>query len=320
VAGGEPGRAAPTDWFDRAGIVFNTSKGTTRLDRFRAAARARLGIDGSRLVVYPSASSADGEVQARRAADDGCDLVIAAGGDGTVFHVLRGIVGRGVTLGFLPLGTSNDYAGALGVAGPDGALAALAGGVNRAVDLVECDYLDQAGKPRRDVFCSSAGMGFSGAVARADRLGRLLPLLKRRLGRTAFVLASAAGALAYPGTPARLSLDGAGVTRSVALLEVSKMPRIAGQALTPLSCPADGRLDMAVFDGPLPRRVQLLLSVLGPGWHVGWPDFGYLRGLREIGVESDRPLPLQLHGEWVGSGPAEFRVRPGALRVLAPTG
>ena len=50
---------------------------------------------------------------ARRAADDGCDLVACYGGDGTLMEVVNGLIGTGMTLGVLPGGTGNTVAACL---------------------------------------------------------------------------------------------------------------------------------------------------------------------------------------------------------------
>jgi diacylglycerol kinase family enzyme len=232
--------------------------------------------------------------------------------------VLRGRGEQQVPLGFLPLGTSNDYARVLGVADDRAALAALIGGRLRRVDLVECQYHGPDGAPRRDLFCSSAGLGFTGAVTQADRPGGALTYLKRWLGTGGFMVAGAAIALTFRGARARIELDGVKRELPAAVLEVSKMPWVTGRRLTPSSRPDDGKLDLVAFDGSLLRRARLLLSVLGEGRHVAWPDFHYLRGFDEVMVETERPLPLHIHGDWVGTGPARFRVLPGALTVLVP--
>jgi diacylglycerol kinase (ATP) len=51
-----------------------------------------------------------------------CDLVVAAGGDGTVSEGARALAGRGIPLGILPLGTANNIASSLGICGPIDAL------------------------------------------------------------------------------------------------------------------------------------------------------------------------------------------------------
>src|SRR5438046_1744525 len=132
--------------FGRVGVVFNGSKDPRRVDAFVRGARHQAEV-----ALYACRDGADVPVQARRAVDEGGDLVVAAGGDGTVLGVLRGMAGSEAALGVMPLGTANDLARALGVGDDRRALAALAAGRVRTVDLVDCQYQDGEGKVCRDL-------------------------------------------------------------------------------------------------------------------------------------------------------------------------
>src|SRR5574338_924711 len=107
----------------RTAIVWNARAGSAG-DVEPEALRARLGNDVEVLEVSEQRSPA---ACARAALEDGAELVVAAGGDGTVSAVAAELVGRSARLGVLPLGTANSFAAALGIpADLDGALALLA--------------------------------------------------------------------------------------------------------------------------------------------------------------------------------------------------
>jgi diacylglycerol kinase (ATP) len=62
------------------------------------------------LTIEPTRAAGSGTQQAHEAIDAGCDLILVAGGDGTVFEVLQAIATTNVTLGVIPLGTGNVLA------------------------------------------------------------------------------------------------------------------------------------------------------------------------------------------------------------------
>jgi len=83
----------------------------------------------------------------RAAIERGFDLILAAGGDGTINEVLNGIVGSKVVFGALPSGTANVLANEVGLSGrPDRAAAELLDAVPVRVAV---GAVDQAGHPRR---------------------------------------------------------------------------------------------------------------------------------------------------------------------------
>ena len=83
--------------------------GRAHLDRIRVLASRH----GAGLVVTRKVS--DLWEQARRAAEDGVERLLVAGGDGTMHHAVQGLAGTACALGVIPLGTGNDLAGTLGI-------------------------------------------------------------------------------------------------------------------------------------------------------------------------------------------------------------
>ncbi len=97
-----------------------------------------------------------GEGLARQAAAEGADVVIAAGGDGTVHEVATGLVGSKSALGIIPLGTMNNLAHSLNIPETiDKACAVIVGGETHAVDV---------GKINDHFFTEVAGVGLEAAL------------------------------------------------------------------------------------------------------------------------------------------------------------
>ena len=312
--------------FSRVGVVFNGAKSRRRLARYCGRAKARADAPGAGFAVYSSTSPADLDVQARRAVADGNDLIVAAGGDGTLLAVLQAVRGTAVVVSVLPLGTCNDTARALGIRNEADALRALDGGVVRRIDLGICRYLGVDGKVRETVFSSSAGLGFTAALVRCQT-SALASALKRVFGSHAFALLSVLVAARFHAVRAAVTLDGRRLETPITLLEVSKVARLAGLPLTPRADLESNSLDVCVFDGGLLRRFQLLLSLVRSDPHIRWRDFEYfcdrpalnslaLARVTDVEVLPQEPMALHIQGELVGCGSARFGVLGSALPAL----
>ena len=131
-----------------------------------------------------------GEGQAREALEAGADVVIAAGGDGTVRCVAEVLAGTGIPLGLVPLGTGNLLARNLGVNITDPVSAAfdVLNGTERTVDVVKAklDHSDD-----EQVFLVMAGLGYDAAI-----MADTVDALKDRMGWLAYVKPASASCLA----------------------------------------------------------------------------------------------------------------------------
>lgn len=309
--------------------MFNPSKSRRALERALETFSSECGGSPPALRRYESTDAADLAVQARQAVADGCATVVAAGGDGTVCGVLNGLLGTGARLGILPLGTANDYARALGLGRPDAAARALAGGHVRRVDLGRASYATPGGGSEERCFCLSAGVGFVGQLTDMER-GAAMTWLKKWTGDLAFVLAAAKLCFTFRESPGELVLNGQAATSQVTLLEIIKTPQVGGMPITPAAAPDNGLLDLCLVPHMRPwRRIQLLASLQFSSRHTGWADVEYfsdkpganrfgLHHLTSIAVSTERPLPVHLNGDYVGTTPLTVDILPGALEVVAP--
>ncbi len=179
-------------------IIFNPVAGGARRRRLARALRALRGA-GAALELAETTHAGHATRLAAEAVARGVDVVIAAGGDGTVAEVAAGLNGRGATLGLLPLGTANVLAHELGLPlTPELAAAVLLGG--RRVALRPGLALWPGGEER--LFVQMIGAGFDAAVVHA-----LDPAEKRRLGRGAYLLESVRQLHRYGFAGFELALD-----------------------------------------------------------------------------------------------------------------
>jgi diacylglycerol kinase family enzyme len=257
-------------------------------------------------LVLPTAPDDAGTAQARRALEAGADLVIAAGGDGTVRACADVLANTGVPLAIVPVGSANLTANALGLPlRAEAALRVAFEGRDRQIDLGVADGI---------TFAAMAGIGLDAAV-----VGATSGALKRAAGWTAYA-AAAAGQVLRPRTTFTIRLDGGDPlirrAHSVTVGNSGALP--GGFVILPAA-----RLDDGVLD----------IVVLAPADPVGWADVGYrvLAGsrrddarleryqARSVEITAGAELPRQVDGEVIA--PARFlnvAVRPGVLTVRVP--
>jgi diacylglycerol kinase family enzyme len=176
-------------------IILNPVAGARRPGLLLAVIE-RLSQAGVLVTVEETTGPGDATRLARAAVDRGnSDVIVAAGGDGTINEVARGLLGQGVPLGIVPLGTANVLALELGLRARAGDIADML--------LSGPAHLIGTGLVEGRIFLMMAGIGFDGVVVH-----RINPLLKRLFGKGAFVWAGVKEWAKGPGRDIRLIVDG----------------------------------------------------------------------------------------------------------------
>jgi diacylglycerol kinase (ATP) len=170
----------------RVALIYNPVSGQhpqrrAALIKDVAAVLHRAGIE---LKVIPTESAESVGTQTQKAIREGCDTVLACGGDGTVHEVLQSVVGTSAALGVIPLGTANALAADLGLPkSPVKAAKMLLAGNSVTVSVGRVYYRDSEDSPRSRYFIVAAGVG-----ADAFFFSRLDSQLKQRLGYTHYLI------------------------------------------------------------------------------------------------------------------------------------
>ncbi len=290
----------------RTMLVYNPTAGQAEaLESEIAAAIAVWRAHGWQVDRQPTTCSGDGRRLARLAAESGYDLVIAAGGDGTINEVVNGLVGTATALAPLPLGTMNVWARELGLPlQPRAAAAALLDWNPRRIDL---------GKAGDRYFLLMAGIGFDAAITAAVGAAE-----KRRLGALAYVLRGFEIALRIRGARTRLVLDGRTVKGRVLMVLVGNSQLYGGLVkITHRASIDDGLLDVCVIYGDnVLSALRHTLAILRRRYSHD-PQIAYYRA-RTIQISARPRLPVQVDGDPIGQTPMTFEVVPGALSALLP--
>lgn len=256
-----------------------------------------------------TAAEGDAERIARDAVRSGADLVVAAGGDGTLNEVVNGLAedfGR-ARLGLIPLGTGNDFARTINVpADLDASLAILQEGRARATDVGRVTF---GGKCRH--FINMAVGGFSPIVSeRADEA-------KERWGPLAY-LRGAIGALPeLSGFKSTLCFaDGERMEIETYNIVLSNGRYVAaGIPVAPGSILDDGLLDVLIAPVTTIPQLAVLVPQVLLGRHME-SDLLVFRQTASVEITADPPMMWNVDGEIIGDQPARFEVLPRVLQVV----
>ncbi len=252
------------------------------------------------------------------------DVVVAAGGDGTVREVVQGLMQGDVSatpaLAIWPLGTANNFARALRLpslrrdsGGIDDALAAIRRGARRRVDL---------GRVGDHYFVSSFALGMDADILiLRNRLRAALRLV--RGGYPLYMVSYTLNMFRPHGSPGRVGLDGAVVHAHLYNLLVTNTPIHGGEFRFDADNAADdGRLDVHLITGvrDYMRRVPAAFmrhQRYERGYPVSPPPV--IERVRELTIEAARPGTCQIDGE-EHPLPASFRISavPHAVAVCVP--
>jgi len=258
----------------------------------------------------------DAERLAREAVRAGVDRLVVAGGDGTAAEVVSGLMGAALgayaEIAFLPLGTGADFHRTLDIPRePDAAIAALASGKGRRIDVGCVHYVDKDGAERTSHFLNVASAGLSGVVTRHVRGSKALG------ARLAFLIGTLAGLVTFRPSAMRLRVDGAVVYEGgIALAAVANGRYFGGgMHVAPEARPDDGLLDLVVVPALRKHVLVTRLPRLYRGTHLSVPGVALFRGRRVELEPLGQPALGEIDGEPVARLPMTVEVRPGALQV-----
>ena len=289
-----------------SGISTVTEKHMTAEDTEKAIL---LGLQASGIEpeLYYTTLEDAGKGLATQAAAEHVELVIAAGGDGTIHAVAAGLIGTQSTLGVIPTGTMNNLAHSLNI--PDtipAACEAIAKGETRLIDV---------GKVNEQVFLEVAGVGLEAALFPAAEEIKQPGLLSTLHG----LVSSLKTLLNFKPTIIRITFDNRQRRPYEALQVTICNAPFYGMHLevVPDIVMDDGLLDVVVYRNFSKLEYLRHAIAISQGRHTYQPKIVHRR-VKSLRINSDQPLDIQVDGVLQGTTPAEVTILPGALRVLVP--
>ena len=260
---------------------------------------------GWRVELWHTHARGDGERLARTAVEQKANLVIAAGGDGTINEIIQGLAGSETALGVLPNGTVNVWAREMGIPLDDaGARKVLVNGRTRRIDL---------GSVNGRYFMLMVGIGLDGEVTQAVEQKPL-----KRLGILGYTLAILWFGPGYKGFPVVAQIDGYVVKTRALQVFVGNTQLYAGAVKFTWQAKCDDELlDLCIVRkrNLWGRLVVARDFLLRREQRRHWVRYATFKTLK---IETPEPIPFQIDGEAGGYTPADLSVTCSVLKVVVP--
>jgi len=236
------------------------------------------------------------------------DLVVAAGGDGTVSGVAGGIAQTEVPMGIVALGTGNTFARELNVPLTiESALSLLTGDHT----VVEIDAMVVGER----FFVLNVSVGISGLMMRDTE-----PMDKRRFGRVAYVWTGLRKLFGYQPHQFVLTIDGERRVVKASEIAVVNSGALGDPSLrwSPQVELNDGLIDVCVLRARSALDYLSLAVAVVLRRHKEEPALRHHIVERRVVVDTRSDLPVQADGEFIGKPPVDVAVAPSAVRVVVP--
>ncbi len=237
------------------------------------------------------------------------DMVVAVGGDGTVFEVINGLLRAEAppttTLGVVPVGSGNSLSQDLGVFGDvDAAVQAVLANRHRPIDVA---WFTAGGQ--RYYFANMLGFGFVSDVCHAAARYKALRHFSYVIG----VFQITASLSHYQ---LQLTVDGKTYERTNCFVEICNSRYTAGTMLmAPDASIDDGLLDVVILNQISRRKLLRSFPRIFRGTHLELSEVETFRG-RHITAVTNKPKVLTPDGELIGFTPIEVGILPGRLRMV----
>lgn len=262
---------------------------------------------------------------AREALQDGVDVVVAIGGDGTINEVANGFFADGVairpeaSMGILPFGTGGDFRKSVGVPKDiDKAAAILARFETKRIDLGRLDYTTREGGTGQRIFINIASFGISGEIDEEVNSSS-----KRLGGRLSFMLATAKVGMRFKGKRVRVVFDGneeTSLETNISTIAVANGQYFGGgMQVAPNAVVDDGRFDVVAIGEMGTLESMWKGRHLYSGTHLNLENVSERRASTVYAESADgQDVVLDVDGEVPGLLPATFTVMPNALSLVLP--
>ena len=288
-------------------LIMNPASGTAAQGELLQEAFAPMG----EITIHTTSAAGDGVRLAQLADAEGADMIVAAGGDGTINEVINGLmqVGSSGPLGIIPLGTGNDLARTLDLPNdPVAAFELLTHGTPHQLDVIKV-----TGPGLTHYALNVAAGGFSGQVNEV-----LTSELKAAWGPLAYLRSAMEVLPDLTNYRTTIQYDDEAVQTVHALNIIVANCRTAagGVLVAPTANPEDGLLDVVIVRyGTIGSLVGAAARLLVNGNYIDSANVEHRRA-KKVRVAATPGIWFNADGELLTNEPLEFQVIPGALRVI----
>lgn len=255
----------------------------------------------------------------RQYLNDGYNLIISVGGDGTANEVVNGffkddgqLINSEAAVAFMSTGTGRDLGRTLGTPPTiKEAVTYILESPLRPIDLGQVTFTGNAGERQARYFVNVAGLGLDGdTVARVNRTSKALG------GFVSFLWGTLVSLMLYKNKQMAITVDGNLICNEPVTVVVIGNGRYfgGGMCIAPQAVIDDGLFDIVILRGLSKPALLTNLPKVYSGTHLSHPRITSLRG-RKISVTSNDEALLDLDGEQPGRAPVEVELLPSTLNL-----
>ncbi|MFC0213344.1 diacylglycerol kinase [Paenibacillus chartarius] len=279
----------------RARLIYNPTSGREEMRKRLPDVLDRLERGGLETSTHATIGEGDATLAAAEAVERGFDVVIAAGGDGTLYEVINGLAEKSnrPALGILPLGTTNDFARALAIPrNIEEACDIITRGFTRDIDL---------GKVNNRYFINIAAGG-----SMTELTYEVPSKLKTMLGQLAYYMKGLEKLPRLRPIELLMKADDREIHEEVMMFLIANSNSVGGfERLAPDASLNDGMFDVLVLKRcNLPEFIRLVTLALR-GEHLADPNLIHFKA-RNVEVSSPDYVQLNFDGEFGGTLPTVF--------------
>jgi diacylglycerol kinase (ATP) len=291
----------------RARLIYNPTSGREEMRRRLPDILQRLEQGGYESSCHATTAKHDATHAARAAVEAGFDIVIAAGGDGTLNEVISGVasaeVAKRPTLGLIPVGTTNDFARAMGIPKKwDQAVDLILRGQSTEIDV---------GQINDNYFINIAAGG-----SLTELTYEVPSRLKTMLGQAAYYLK---GFEKLPGLrpmDLRVEYDSGVIEGEFMVFLVANSNSVGGfEKLAPDAKINDGLLDVVLLRKINVAELFLVVAAVARGEHLNDPRFVHFQ-TTALKISAQQYTQINVDGEYGGTLPCTCMVHPRHIQMF----
>jgi YegS/Rv2252/BmrU family lipid kinase len=299
----------------RAVLIYNPRSGTHDIQADLPVALQVFREYGWHVDIQGTQRAGDVQRLAADAVRNNYDVVLAAGGDGSLNEAANALVYSEVALATVPVGTANVWARQIGMPTPAPLYTAQLADAARSICTGFIRPID-LGRTNERYFLLWSGAGLDAYVT--TKIEPRPPWVKR-WGAAGYGLRALWHAVQYRGTPMTIELDDQPPRHDRAVMVLISNIQLYAGIVRPSreACVDDGLLDVCIFQGTGFAYTARHFISIALGQAAQNPQLINLRG-RHIRVSAKQPTAVHVDAEPIGFTPIDVQVAPRALRVIVP--
>lgn len=256
--------------------------------------------------LYETCCKGDATQEAKNAVGK-YDVVVAAGGDGTINEVINGIAYQNIKLGIVPVGTANVFALEHDVKNMNTAIERVITGTPKTIDL---------GKIEGQYFLSWAGIGLDAHTIKTAESEKYYLFYKKILGIHYYTLSCLKAFTNYDPSILEIKVDGVSYLGYNAVISNIKYYGTKLFMLAPAAKVDDGLLDVIICKNKkIKDMIKHAPGTIMNGKHTQSEDIIYVQG-KSIEINSEKPVSSHCDAELYKNTPLKIRVAEKAIEII----